>query len=938
MIINHPNLVEGLSLLAWRLQRDDELESRKTTTNFHCELETTPTSYAAFDYYNRETDHVDLCCEVNEEDYDPYEVFLRINTRRTSGGQRTSLTSHTSTGSGNFRNYNYADDDTPVKYPFAIGYVDRRTKTNTAAKQSFKNRGGQSYDDDLSTLNDDFKRSYPFSRNDNTIRRAQNQPFSQSAPRPFVRDAYRGFRGTRGGRPPGYRNDYHSASKRVTFADYSDDEDEEEESFDVPLTRRKPSMRSSALTAVQRFRSMKNAYDEDDEDIAPTVQEMDMLDYDDIDRTTSQRKPDNETKPTDGNYKNNHLKSSSYIGNMLPSFYDQLSESKRMLLQDATIDSSSSALSSVTTLNSQITTKTNENLPPDDLTKLDEQTTTSPEKATLDRAEKEKTTNEGLSDTQRHENVFITEQVEGPGGEEVIEEETRVQFRTRPTKPTPTVKKQKNDESESRLDNEPTTDRYRNGKNWQKDEEIDERYSNSRGRYYNPDNRPIRDVHRQRVNRFDVERDEDETYSSPYRRGAGSSPIAARQRYEEPVTNRRRPYPDEENTDDYPPNKRLRPNDPHYYSQSQQQVKNRYSTSPTDNQRQKYGQAQRFRSQTGQQHDYDDNDDDDDMGMQSGRVNLGKGSYGRQSYREPSYDREYVKRNDRLLLDFEEQNGLKMGEIRVFTPKLRLRISNVNVNWINIPPVPKLPNKMFMTRSEYDRGVNTFSPEGRLFQVEYAIEAIKFGTTAIGIMTQEGVVLATEKRITSVLVEPRSIEKIVEVDSYCGCAMSGLIADAKTLIDKARVEAQNHWFTHNERMSIESITQSVSNMALAFSDDSDEVAPISRPFGVALLFAGWDKESGPHNGPHLFHLDPSGTYTEYDAKAIGSGSEGADQTLQDVYHKSMKLQEACKHVLTILKQVMEEKLNATNVEMATVDQNGYRLFKKEEIDDIIKQM
>jgi hypothetical protein len=73
--------------------------------------------------------------------------------------------------------------------------------------------------------------------------------------------------------------------------------------------------------------------------------------------------------------------------------------------------------------------------------------------------------------------------------------------------------------------------------------------------------------------------------------------------------------------------------------------------------------------------------------------------------------------------------------------------------------------KMFMTRSEYDRGVNTFSPEGRLFQVEYAIEAIKFGTTAIGIMTQEGVVLATEKRITSVLIEPRSIEKIVEIDA-----------------------------------------------------------------------------------------------------------------------------------------------------------------------------
>lgn len=100
---------------------------------------------------------------------------------------------------------------------------------------------------------------------------------------------------------------------------------------------------------------------------------------------------------------------------------------------------------------------------------------------------------------------------------------------------------------------------------------------------------------------------------------------------------------------------------------------------------------------------------------------------------------------------------------------------------------------MFLTRSEYDRGVNTFSPEGRLFQVEYAIEAIKLGSTAVGIRTPHGVVLAVEKRITSVLLEPASIEKIVEIDSHLGCALSGLIADSRTMIDHARIEAQNHW-------------------------------------------------------------------------------------------------------------------------------------------------
>merc|ERR1712072_472483 len=142
---------------------------------------------------------------------------------------------------------------------------------------------------------------------------------------------------------------------------------------------------------------------------------------------------------------------------------------------------------------------------------------------------------------------------------------------------------------------------------------------------------------------------------------------------------------------------------------------------------------------------------------------------------------------------------------------------------------------MFMSRSEYDRGVNTFSPEGRLIQVEYAIEAIKHGSTAIGIATPEGCVLACEKRLTSTLMEPRSVEKIMEVDDHVGCAMSGLTADARTLIDRARVECQNHRFTYNEPMAVESITQSLCDVALRFSeegDDDDGEDRLSRPFGV----------------------------------------------------------------------------------------------------------
>ncbi|XP_067131067.1 proteasome subunit alpha type-5 [Centruroides vittatus] len=241
---------------------------------------------------------------------------------------------------------------------------------------------------------------------------------------------------------------------------------------------------------------------------------------------------------------------------------------------------------------------------------------------------------------------------------------------------------------------------------------------------------------------------------------------------------------------------------------------------------------------------------------------------------------------------------------------------------------------MFLTRSEYDRGVNTFSPEGRLFQVEYAIEAIKLGSTAIGIQTSEGVVLAVEKRVTSSLMEPTTIEKIVEIDHHIGCAVSGLMADSRTMIDRARVEAQSHQFLYDQKMLVESVAQAVSNLAIQFGDSDDDGNAMSRPFGVAILFAGIDK-----CGPQLYHMDPSGTYVRYNAKAIGSGSEGAQQALQESYHKSITLQEALKLALKILKQIMEEKLNSTNVEVATVTPGeGYHMFTKEEVEEVIKNL
>jgi len=242
---------------------------------------------------------------------------------------------------------------------------------------------------------------------------------------------------------------------------------------------------------------------------------------------------------------------------------------------------------------------------------------------------------------------------------------------------------------------------------------------------------------------------------------------------------------------------------------------------------------------------------------------------------------------------------------------------------------------MYLTRSEYDRGVNTFSPEGRLFQVEYAIAAINLGSTAIGIQTSEGVVLAAEKRITSTLLVTSSVQKIVEIDGHVGCAMSGLTADARTLIDHSRVDSQNYHFTYDEPIQVESLTQGICDLALRFGEDRDDEDAMSRPFGVALLVAGVDER-----GPQLFHTDPSGTFLQYLAKAIGSVSDGAQQQLESKYHKSMTIEEAEVLALTVLRQVMEEKLESFNIEVGvvTTKEKVFKLHSEAKIASIIAKL
>lgn len=160
--------------------------------------------------------------------------------------------------------------------------------------------------------------------------------------------------------------------------------------------------------------------------------------------------------------------------------------------------------------------------------------------------------------------------------------------------------------------------------------------------------------------------------------------------------------------------------------------------------------------------------------------------------------------------------------------------------------------------------------------------------------------------------------------------MSGLVADAQILIDHARIETQNHWFTFDEQMPTESCVRSISDLALGFGEGR-----MARPFGVGLLLGGVDDGK-----PVLFHCDPTGSYIRHGAKAIGAAAEGAQVTLEEKYHQSMTLQEAKILAMEVLKNAMEEKINAVNVELAVMEtETGeYRVADRAELEELLSQL
>mmetsp|Transcript_3960 Transcript_3960/g.11517 ORF Transcript_3960/g.11517 Transcript_3960/m.11517 type:complete len:258 (-) Transcript_3960:750-1523(-) len=214
----------------------------------------------------------------------------------------------------------------------------------------------------------------------------------------------------------------------------------------------------------------------------------------------------------------------------------------------------------------------------------------------------------------------------------------------------------------------------------------------------------------------------------------------------------------------------------------------------------------------------------------------------------------------------------------------------------------------------YDTRTTTFSPEGRLFQVEYAMEAISNAGSALGVLAKDGVVLAAEKKITSKLLDTTAVgvrrEKMYKLDDHVACAVAGITADANILINSCRLAAQQYTFQYQEPIPVEQLVKLLCDQKQGYTQYGG-----LRPFGVSLLYAGWDAI----NGFQLYQSNPSGNYDGWKATSIGAHHSAAENILKQDYTDDIVLEDAVKLVIKVLSKTMDSTtLTTDKVELATI--------------------
>ncbi len=228
----------------------------------------------------------------------------------------------------------------------------------------------------------------------------------------------------------------------------------------------------------------------------------------------------------------------------------------------------------------------------------------------------------------------------------------------------------------------------------------------------------------------------------------------------------------------------------------------------------------------------------------------------------------------------------------------------------------------------YDRAITMFSPDGRLLQVEYAKKTVKQGSTAIGIICKDGVVLVTDKRIVDKLVIPKSVEKIFQIDDHIAATASGILSDARVLVERAQLRAQQHSVTYDTSIDVVTVVKSVCDLMQICTQSGG-----LRPFGVSLLVGGIDDDK-----PRLFETDPTGIYFEYKASVIGEGETDVEKILHDEYKDGMTIEEGIKLAVKALKSSLNNDFSSERLDCVVIktENKKFTRITQEELNKIIK--
>jgi len=214
-----------------------------------------------------------------------------------------------------------------------------------------------------------------------------------------------------------------------------------------------------------------------------------------------------------------------------------------------------------------------------------------------------------------------------------------------------------------------------------------------------------------------------------------------------------------------------------------------------------------------------------------------------------------------------------------------------------------------MSSSSYDRAITVFSPDGHLFQVEYAQEAVKKGSTAVAVRGLDIVVLGVEKKAIAKLQEDRTVRKIALLDDHVALAFAGLTADARILINRARIECQSYKLTVEDPVTLEYITRFIAQLKQKYTQSNGR-----RPFGLSTLIIGFDGDGTPR----LYSTDPAGTHFEWAANAIGRSAKTVREFLEKAYTKELvsSEHETIKLAVKALMEVVQS--GSKNMEVAVM--------------------